>query len=136
MVEAVLHIVQHLLVFPTRDSPVIARCAARLDRTSGTRGSPVSVQRETVLNRRHPPDRSLSRGSPILVALGVINEITFVEASICLDARGQRFGNQSVDAFLRTLQDFLTFEIAAISQDSHLLLTEASRPSLAIADNC
>src|SRR6476619_1136746 len=50
-VEAVLHIVQHLLVFPTRDSPVIARCASRLDRTSGTRGSPVSVQRETVLNQ-------------------------------------------------------------------------------------
>jgi hypothetical protein len=76
--QPVLHVVQHLLVFPARDSPVIAGCASRLDRATRAGRWPVAVHRSVILDRRHSPDCPFAGRAKVLIAFHDVDEVATV----------------------------------------------------------
>src|SRR5882672_5291602 len=90
VVQPRLNHLQNGLVFPTTDAPVRSGCALWLEMAAATRRRPILVQRLAVLDGGEPIDGSLPRGTWVLVAPAVVDEVALVEAALELAGRGQR----------------------------------------------
>lgn len=115
-IQPILHGVQDRFMFPARDTPVVARGAARFQRTARTGRAPVAVLREAAFKARHAIDRVLPGRALVSVALGEVDEIALVEQARCVIVGGQRLGHQGSDPLLLAFPDVLAIEIAPVGQ--------------------
>jgi hypothetical protein len=85
-VQALLHGLDHRLVFPAGDTALLARGAPGLDRAGTAVAGPVAAKRQPVLNSVVAPDQRLAGRAAIGVGLGLIDEVLLPEAPIRLRA--------------------------------------------------
>ncbi len=79
-IQAPLHGVKHLLVFPARDAAVGRRAYIALIGHRGHAGASTGAASYRV-NRRHPPVGPFTSGATVFVALGA-HEVTLVKAAV------------------------------------------------------
>ena len=77
--------------------------------------TPVTVELQAALNSRTTPDQRLVSRTAIFILFWVVNEICPIKAPICLGTGGCRFGDDGNDAGFVTGNNFLTLEVAPIS---------------------
>src|ERR1700674_4705847 len=92
-IQPLLHRLEHRFVFPARNAPIVARRAARFERTPGAGRGPVLAQGHTALDRGKALDSPLARGTAILIVRGDINKVLLVEAAVGQAVGGQRLGH-------------------------------------------
>src|SRR5271170_2450075 len=80
-VQPFLHGVEHRLMPPAPDAPVLAGCALRFHRAPGACRGPVDVDLHAALDRRKAPDRQLSGRAAILVVPRDVDEVPLAEAT-------------------------------------------------------
>ena len=78
-IQPILHGLQNRFMFPARDTPVVARGAARFQRAARTGRGPVAVLRQAALKARHAIDRVLPGRAAVGVALGEVDEIGYIQ---------------------------------------------------------
>ena len=125
-VQPLLHGVEHVLVFPARDAAVVGWSCIALD--AGTCGQAEDQYLWNVMPFSTVVNRQIARlpgRASVLIALGVVDEVLLVEATLGLAAGGDRLGHQRHDAGLVALQDLLALEVAAIGQHDQFAMPVA-----------
>src|ERR1019366_10685440 len=85
-----LHRLEERFVFPAGDAPIVARRAARFERTPGTSRGPVLAQGHAALDGGKALDRALSGRTAIFIIAGDVDEVLLVEAAVGQAVGGQR----------------------------------------------
>src|SRR5271165_3776495 len=80
-IQSFLHGVEHRLVPPAPDAPVVAGRTLSLHCATRTRGSPVDIEFHAVLDRRKAPDRQLPGRAAVLVVPRDVDEVPLAEAT-------------------------------------------------------
>src|SRR6185369_7397053 len=114
LVETLLHRLQHMFVLPTRDPPLLAGRAARLERTVAACIGPIAPKPLLVLLVRVVVLQIFAGRTAIHVFVAEIDEVLLAEATPCLNARGHRFGERHGNAGFVTSEDLLAAVVTPI----------------------
>src|SRR3974390_2151434 len=114
LVEALLYGVQHMLMPPAGDPPLLAGRAARLECTVAARTGPIAPQLLPVFLVRVVVLQLFASRTAIHILFAEIDEVLLAETTLCLNARGHRFGNRHGNAGLVTRKNLLAAVVAPI----------------------
>jgi hypothetical protein len=89
LVEALLYGVQHMLMLPARDPPLLAGRAARLECTVAARIGPIAPQLLPVFLVRAVILQLFACRTAIHIFVAEIDEVLLAETTPCLNARGK-----------------------------------------------
>ena len=87
-IQPQLHRLENSVMFSTRNAPIVARGALRLERTLGASRGPVPVQGQAVLDGGKALDGALPGGATLLIVAGDVDEVLLVEATLRLAVGG------------------------------------------------
>ena len=114
LVEALLDSLQYMLMLPARDPPLLAGCAAWLEHTVAACICPIAPQFLAVLLVGVVVLQLFAGWTAIHILIAEINKVLLAEATLGLNARGDRFGKRYRNAGLVTREDFLAAVVAPI----------------------
>src|SRR5208282_4661637 len=121
LVEAPLYGLQHVLMLPARDPPLLAGRAARLERTVAAGIGPIAPQPLPVLLVRVMVRQLFAGRTAINILVAKIDEVLFAEATSCLNPRCHWFGKGHRDAGFVTFEDFFAAVVAPIGNSFEVL---------------
>jgi hypothetical protein len=107
-IQAGLHLVEYLLVFPAADASVFAGCAFGSQGAARTGRRPVLVDRHPFLDAREAPDGVLTRWAAIRIALGDVNEVALVVTPVGTAGGGKILRYQRDDSGIVARLDLFT----------------------------
>jgi hypothetical protein len=110
-----------MLMLPARDPSLLASGAALFDRAALTGVGPVAAQNQSILFINVMVSELLSGRTAVHVLVTEINKVLLAEATLGLNARGDRFGKRYGDAGFVTREDLLT----ALVRTFHCLRLES-----------
>src|SRR6516165_3037124 len=125
LVEALLDGLQHMLMLPARDPSLLAGRAARLKHTVAARVGPIAPQLLPVLFVRAVVLQLFASRAAINILVAEIDKILLAEATLGLNARGQRFRKRHGDAGLVTRQNLIAVEVATVGNGLEFIDAES-----------
>src|SRR3974377_978708 len=114
LVEALLHGLQDMLMLPAGDASLHAARAATLECTVAACICPIAPQLLPIFLLRVVVLELFASWTAIHIFVVEIDEVLLAETTLCLNARGHRFGNRHDNAGLVTRKDLLAAVVAPI----------------------
>lgn len=110
-----LHPFQGSLMLPAADPALLAGSAFLLNRATRAIRTPIAVDQMAILNARKAPGQSATTGATVLVGLGIVDEVLFVEPTLCPGAGRHRLGYVGSNPSVVAGQDLIPVVVAAVS---------------------
>src|SRR5215475_13051506 len=131
LVEPLLHCLDNLLVFPSRDAALSSCRTLSFECAGAARIGPITVKCLAVLLVRIVILQFFTRRPAIDIFIGQINKVLLAKAAFRFRARSLRLRQRDGDAGLIAGQDLLAVKVAAISH-SFELVDNAARSLLRV----